>query len=169
MAQSPPREQHSRHAVCMYIDYPTSRPDPGSKPGKIISIVSKCPHWLLDPPTLSLNSDRSSLPGVKPLGSDVDCTGSSIAVAEHEWIYTSTPSIRLHDMYRDKFISYRNSHVLLGFSLTSNNIRSFKKQYRIESYLQNKRIFFWNLDLHFLRKLSFSEAASKQVNKKVSK
>ena len=64
-------------------------------------------------------------------GGDGDCTVPSIAVTVREWSYTSTSSIRLHDMYRDNFTSYwresRNSHVLLGFNPASNNIRLFNK------------------------------------------
>jgi len=61
----------------------------------------KCPHWLLDLPTLVFNGHQASLPRVKWPGSESDHLPPSGVEDTYEWMYTYTLPIHFQGMYRD--------------------------------------------------------------------
>jgi hypothetical protein len=65
----------------------------------------KNPYRLWGQITLPFSGYRSTILGIKPPGRDVYLLSSSIAEVKNEWSHNSAPLIRLHGIYKVKFIS----------------------------------------------------------------
>jgi hypothetical protein len=96
-----------KEAAVPYLeDYATCWTVRGSNPGKSTTSFSssKRPDRLWGPPSLLFNGHRSSLPGVRRPGRDVDRSPPSSADIKNVWSYTvlpPPPPVYLHGVERD--------------------------------------------------------------------
>jgi hypothetical protein len=66
------------------------------------SLLQDRPYRPWGPPRLLFNGNQRPSPGLGRRGPEFDHLSPSIAEVKIEWIYTSTPPIRLHDVDREK-------------------------------------------------------------------
>jgi len=78
---------------------------PGFVPTQRHEILSspKLTRPALGPAEFSIQGYRGSFPGSKRPGREVDHTPPSSSECKNEWIYTSTTTVILHGVERDKF------------------------------------------------------------------
>jgi hypothetical protein len=62
----------------------------------------KLPYWPWNPPNLLFSAYRGSFPGGRA-AEFVQFSSPSFAEVEIEWMFTSAPLIRFHDMDRESF------------------------------------------------------------------